>query len=1045
MKLARYEYPDDFYYDHDHSYARLDDGSVIQGITDLAQGTMGEILFVELPRVGRTFAQGDRLFSIQSIEPGMAARRVYAVVSGEVAAVNQDLAGDPGLVNRDPYGTGWVIRIQPRDLSELDNLWRVTDPELKAWAWEELENVVPPLRFLEHLLGERATTSELERELYSRDMAPVPSLLVTPLGLKTKPDIVVRPETDEEVVRIVKHATQHDIPITPRASGSTPYFDSVPVKGGILLDLNGLRGEPVLNEDRLTVTVRAATRWQELDRWLRQRGFAVKSYPTSAPSATVGGWLNMEGYGIGSLRYGSVHEQVISAWVVMPDGQLMTVNEDSDPPLSWFAGSEGTLGIVTECELSIRRKPVAEGHHLLAFSNISSLQEAALALANAEPRPYNIHYMDSNYLRLVEEAGFSVPDHRLLLAIDYDGDGEEVNRGDILVREVAAQTNGEMLPAEIALEEWKDRFEALRAKRTGPSMLAAETWLPLSNLNAYLTDVEKLGRRTGIRFFNYGHVVSPENGLSFSMYRTNERQVINYVMSLSLTKKLHDISQKNGGRPYGIGVWNTPYLDRIFSKEELAELRHRKGLRDPHGIMNPGKIYWPLKLLPPLLFRPGMNVMALMRGISGRVGDNLQKVFSALVAKKAQLRGFVPVTRVTSHDGEAYTGLEMETLICGRCGFCRDVCPVYEAIRWESAAPRGKIAFAKRLNGGNGHGREREMLQEFARRVYQCTLCSRCAEVCPTHIDTRSLWLDLRQRLVGTGLAPEVFGQVRDILMGKHNVSDLPNDTRLMWSERLDNIPEGLENKKGAKVLYFVGCVGSFFPMVQGIPRSLVQIMQTAGVDFSTLGNNEWCCGFPLLGAGMKDEAVAMARHNIARVRELSVETLVTTCPSCYHIWKHEYENLTGERLDFEILHSTEFLQQLVEGGALPLQADALVTYHDPCDLGRNSGIYEAPRRVLQAIPGVTLVEMALSHENALCCGGGGNLEMVDSALVRDIGRHKLQLALDTAAPMIVSACQQCKRTITATARAEKSRLRVLDITELVWQAVENGMRKARR
>ncbi|HID63193.1 MAG TPA: FAD-binding protein, partial [Anaerolineae bacterium] len=702
MKIGRYEYPKDFYYDSYHSYARLDDGLVVQGITDLAQGTMGEILFIELPRLGRTFAQGERLFSVQSTEPGMAARRVHAIVSGEVAAVNHDLTDNPDLVNGDPYGAGWIVKIQPRDLSELDNLWQATDPELEAWAWEELENIAPPLRFLEHLLGERATTSELERELYSRDMAPVPSLLVTSLGLKTKPDIVVRPETDEEVVRIVKHAARHDIPITPRASGSTPYFDSVPVKGGILLDLNGLRGEPALNEDRLTVTVRAATRLQELDHWLRQRGFALKSYPTSAPSATVGGWLNMEGYGIGSLRYGSIHEQAVSARVVMPDGQIMTVNKDSNPPLSWFAGSEGTLGIVTECELSIRPKPASEGHHLLAFSDITSLQEAALAIAGADPRPYNVHYMDPNYLQLVEEAGFSVPDHRLLLSIDYDGDEEEVNRGGILVREVAARTGGEVLPAEMALEEWEERFGALRAKRRGPSLLAAETWLPLSSLNAYLTDVEKLGRRTGIRFFNYGHVVSPQNVVSFSMYRANEKEVINYVMSLSLTKKLHDISQKNGGRPYGIGVWNTPYLDRIFSKEELAELRHRKGLRDPQGIMNPGKIYRPLRLLLPLLFKPGMNAMALMRGIVGRVGGNLQKMFSGLDAQKKKSGVIVPIPSIASLCRDSYAGLETETLICGRCGFCRGVCPVYEEIGWESAAPRGKIAFAKRLNGGNG-------------------------------------------------------------------------------------------------------------------------------------------------------------------------------------------------------------------------------------------------------------------------------------------------------------------------------------------------------
>jgi Fe-S oxidoreductase len=455
--------------------------------------------------------------------------------------------------------------------------------------------------------------------------------------------------------------------------------------------------------------------------------------------------------------------------------------------------------------------------------------------------------------------------------------------------------------------------------------------------------------------------------------------------------------------------------------------------------MNPGKIYWTLKLLPPRLFKVGMNMMALIRGLIGRIGGNLQKAFPSLIVKKEEPESPVPTVSVASTPEDSYAGLETETLICGRCGFCRSVCPVYEAIGWESAAPRGKIAFAKRLNGRIGYGREREMFQEFARRVYQCTLCGRCAQVCPTHIDTRHLWLDLRQRMAGAGLAPEVFGRVRDTLVTKHNVSDLPNDTRLMWSERLDNIPEGLANQKGAKVLYFVGCVGSFFPMVQGIPRSLVQIMQTTSVDFTTLGNEEWCCGFPLLGAGMKDEAAVMARHNIARVKALGVETLVATCPSCYHVWKHEYQKLTDERVDFEVLHSTQFLQQLVEANALALRADALVTYHDPCDLGRTSGIYEVPRRVLQAIPGLTLVEMALSHEDALCCGGGGNLEMVDSDLVKDIGRRKLQLALDTGAQTIVSACQQCKRTIAATARAEKTRVRVLDITEFVWRAMENG------
>jgi Fe-S oxidoreductase len=205
------------------------------------------------------------------------------------------------------------------------------------------------------------------------------------------------------------------------------------------------------------------------------------------------------------------------------------------------------------------------------------------------------------------------------------------------------------------------------------------------------------------------------------------------------------------------------------------------------------------------------------------------------------------------------------------------------------------------------------------------------------------------------------------------------------------------------------------------------------------LGGDEWCCGFPLRIAGMGDSARELMRHNVDSVLALGAKRLVTTCPSCYHTWKHEYPELLGEPLGFEVLHATEMLADLAESGALKLNPiEATVTYHDPCDLGRTSGIYEAPRRIIRAIPGVQFKEMEDHHELALCCGGGGDAEMANAELTQAVGKRRLAQAQATGAGYILSACQQCKRTIASAARREKARVRVLDIAELVWQSMQD-------
>jgi heterodisulfide reductase subunit D len=222
--------------------------------------------------------------------------------------------------------------------------------------------------------------------------------------------------------------------------------------------------------------------------------------------------------------------------------------------------------------------------------------------------------------------------------------------------------------------------------------------------------------------------------------------------------------------------------------------------------------------------------------------------------------------------------------------------------------------------------------------------------------------------------------------------------------------------------------------MAQSIPQSLATILERAGEDFAILGGEEWCCGFPLIAAGLPGEADHMISHNLEKVKDLGAKKVVFSCPTCYRMWSERYQS------DLELFHSTQLLQTLVREGTVRLgKVDEKVTYHDPCDLGRNAGEFDAPREILKAIPGLQLVEMENNRARSVCCGGGGNLEMADADLSAAVARRKLDDILNTGAKTVVSACQQCVRTMKSQARREKRDIEVLDVVNLVLRAMDNA------
>lgn len=462
-------------------------------------------------------------------------------------------------------------------------------------------------------LGERATTDIFERRFYERDLGPVPDFLVNNIA-KPMPDIIVRPNTVEETAEIVKAAAAEHVPITARAGGSTVYFNSVCANQGVLADLNAFDGVRAINQDAGTVRVGAGTTWSSLERTLNREGLAVLAYPSSAPAASVGGWLAMKGYGIGSLRYGQMAYHVDAAQTVLADGSIQELTKTTDVPVSWMAAAEGTLGIMTELTLKVRKRPEAEWHGLAECKDAASMQAFIEQAAEASDKPFNLHFSDPGCNALRHRHGLASEQaaNSYTVAYDVDGTKSQVNTA-VQHYNKLLETAGADDMSEEAAEEWQHRFFSLILKREGPSLLGAEIWLPINKLAAYLKDVNDYEAKHKLGLKTYGHVVTPKYAMVMTMFNADERNTVGYVQGLALVKKVHDIGARYGGSPYGIGLWNTPYLSRCYTSTQLAELKRRKKMLDPQNIMNPGKLYQAPLFLHPVLFGIGMDVLVATR------------------------------------------------------------------------------------------------------------------------------------------------------------------------------------------------------------------------------------------------------------------------------------------------------------------------------------------------------------------------------------------------------------------------------------------------
>ncbi len=295
--------------------------------------------------------------------------------------------------------------------------------------------------------------------------------------------------------------------------------------------------------------------------------------------------------------------------------------------------------------------------------------------------------------------------------------------------------------------------------------------------------------------------------------------------------------------------------------------------------------------------------------------------------------------------------------------------------------------------------------------LWSCTTCRACMEECPAMIEHVDQIVDLRRNL--TMIQSEVPGGVKRVLEGierQGNPWRLPQRERAAWAAGLD-VPT-LAEKEAVEVLYWVGCAPSYDERSRRVARAMVQLFQRAGVDFAILGEEETCTGDPARRMGEELLYQQQAQTNIETMGQYKFRKVVTTCAHCFNTIKNEYPQFGGQAgVDYEVIHHTDFLAQLVSAGRLtpsePVQER--VAYHDPCYIGRYNDIYDAPRNVLESIPGLELVEAPdWNRERAMCCGGGGGNVWMEGWGQKGVNVIRLEQIQKAQPQTLALACPYC-------------------------------------
>jgi len=330
--------------------------------------------------------------------------------------------------------------------------------------------------------------------------------------------------------------------------------------------------------------------------------------------------------------------------------------------------------------------------------------------------------------------------------------------------------------------------------------------------------------------------------------------------------------------------------------------------------------------------------------------------------------------------------------LCYQCGKCDVVCPWNRVRTFSIRKIIREAAFG--------------MPEIESEDLWLCTTCGTCVQACPRGVEQVALGASLRRIATEYEVFPESVKAVRSVggsLATDGNPLNEDRKNRAAWTEGLSVKPF----TEGMDILFFVGCYLSYDPRLKKAAVATARILQKAGVDFGILGTKESCCGESIRKAGNEEVFKSLARENIKTFIDHGVRKILVASPHCYETFKNEYPEFM---VNFEVVHTSHYLLELIRKGKLELTGTYAkkVAYHDPCYLGRHNNIYDEPREVLRAIPGLELVEMAECREQSLCCGGGGGGIWKDTPMSERFSNLRVEQAREAGAEVLATACPYC-------------------------------------
>ncbi|MBP1747524.1 MAG: linked oxidase domain protein [Deltaproteobacteria bacterium] len=567
----------------------------------------------------------------------------------------------------------------------------------------------------------RIIEKEEKKEMYSHDIGDVPTIMTNTL-FKVQPDFVVQPKNIDEIKQVLAFANERKIPVIPRGAASWGFGGVIPTNSGIVVDLSPFRKILYLNKGQKTVTVEAGARWADIDILAKKEGLCLMTYPSSKFS-TVGGWIATGGYGINSLKYGHLSNQIVSMTVVTALGESKKLTPN-DPEFAHFVSTEGLFGIIVEINLKLRDVPTASCPHLFyfasdrdAFSFIGKFMGSGQA---DDVRPNVIRFLDANHLDDINKIMHLQEFKKSPSVLVEFGSNEDDAKFMKLIKD---NYKVEEAPKYVASYLWNERLFGMKTKRLGPTILAAENIIPIGSAAKFIEKAKRVSSHFGVEIFVDSYIIDNKKALIMTNFLCDSRK-FKYYIDLPLTMLLTKAAVSNGAEPYGLGIWNAGFINYLYSDKQKKELLAYKAKVDPNNIMNPGKFFRVGSNMAAVVFKPGIlnfgvSALTLLAPVLGRLA-------TGLLGKEKMVDDL---------------DFELTTHACAKCGNCIAVCPAYLVTGNEEMTAKGKIALAKKLIEG------KPITGEEAEKVFMCMHCRACEEICQTNLELMNLWDALEKRI----------------------------------------------------------------------------------------------------------------------------------------------------------------------------------------------------------------------------------------------------------------------------------------------------------